>query len=287
MTVGSTVSLLKKGGRKTKATMSQKVTQRVTINIGDKSKRLPPKQPNYRVVRQTIPMYHSVFTPHQPERISPPQFRLIQQPNVLNPENYGKEPAVLKDAGDNALRTGSYTDPHHKTIPLESTDRQQPWVVPTNPSDIAQYKGSSRLQNTLNYNDPMNSRIISGDIPAVASQYVGGNNGLLQEGQTTKAIQPINPTVSFRKEKTYYPSQGQMPLDADEVDYEQFRPKFVMPKSAEEYATELRGKGKQAFVHSEAGAEEVHMMTGKGRKVIIEPSEETGSFKHGGRYNVF
>lgn len=198
MTSGSTVNTLKRGGKKRKSTakVSQKVTQKVVVQIG----RLPPRQPNYRAVRAppSTPSYASI----QPVRISPPEFRLMEPPRVLESSAYAAAASVLKDQGKEPLKTGSMRT---------CKDIAQPWTNVVNPNDIVQWAGSTRLTPTMNYNDPANSRIISGDIPPTLSQEAGGT-GPRQESSTSDAIKPENKTTHLYSSGQYESSMGMAPV---------------------------------------------------------------------------
>lgn len=199
MSSGSTVNTLKRGGKKRKssAKASQKVTQKVVVQVG-----LPPRQPNYRNVRAppTMPSRASL----QPLRISPPEFRLMEPPRVLDSAAYAAAASVLRGQGTDALRPGTVRT---------CKDIAQPWTNVVNPNDIAQWSGSTRLTPTMNYNDPANSRIISGNIPPTLSQFAGGT-GPLQESSTSSALKPENKTVHLYSSGQYESSMGMAPVSA-------------------------------------------------------------------------
>lgn len=200
MSAGSTVNTLKRGGKKRKssAKVSQKVSQKVTVNVS-----LPPRQPNYRVVRQPV-RPSSSFVPNQPVRISPPEFRLMAPPNVLQSSQYAQMAAVLADQGTQAIKAGTMRT---------CKDIAQPWYQTNNPNDVAPYSGSKRLMPTMDYNAPVNSRLVSGDIPPTLSQYQGGL-GPLQESSTSAALKPESVTRNLYSSEKYESSMGMAPMSA-------------------------------------------------------------------------
>jgi hypothetical protein len=173
-------------------------SQKVTVNVS-----LPPRQTNYRVVRQPV-RPSSSFVPNQPVRISPPEFRLMAPPNVLQSSQYAQAAAVLADQGTQAIKAGTMRT---------CKDIAQPWFQPNNPNDIAPYSGSKRLTPTMDYNAPVNSRLVSGDIPPTLSQFQGGL-GPLQEGSTTAVLKPESVTRHLYSSEKYESSMGMAPVSA-------------------------------------------------------------------------
>ena len=194
----STVDTLKKGGRRRRQKPTMAQSQKVTVNVS-----LPPRQTNYRVVRQPV-RPSSSFVPNQPVRISPPEFRLMAPPNVLQSSQYAQAAAVLADQGTQAIKAGTMRT--RKDIAL-------PWLQPNNPNDVAPYSGSKRHTPTMDYNAPVNSHLVSGDIPPTLSQFQGGL-GPLQEGSTTAALKPESVTRHLYSSEKYESSMGMAPVSA-------------------------------------------------------------------------
>ena len=203
---GSTVNRLKRGGQ------TQKVTQSVRIgNICDCQKVCTCKKTKTkrRKAKKNAPM--STFFPNQPTRLIPPQFQLAQGAGL----RYANQPVVSIGVGNNPIQNGS--NAYTAGAPNAANQGQYNLLALNQLDDMYRVGGSqSRLIPTMNRNTPMNSALVSGNLPAIKSDPDLGSTGPRSESQTTKSIVPESRTSHLHNVAAIASARnmGQNPVNA-------------------------------------------------------------------------
>jgi len=221
-TEGSTVNMLKRGGKAKKGNIAKgnvakgKTIQQTIVNVtvgkgSSKKKKLPPGQPQYRIVKQEA-LVPSAFGPSVPSRLIPPQFKLAEGSGLI----YANQPVVSRDIGNNAIRSGS--DSATQSAPNAANQGQYNALPALNQLDDMYRKGvsQSRLIPTMDRNTPLNSAIVSGNIPPIKSDPDLGSTGPRSESQTSKSIVPENRTAHLHNVAAIATARnmGQNPVNA-------------------------------------------------------------------------
>jgi hypothetical protein len=204
---GNTLNTLKRGGQ------TQRLTQSVRIgNICDCQKVCTCKKakPKRRKAKKNVPM--SAFFPNQPTRLIPPQFQLAQGAGL----RYANQPVVSRDVGNNAIQNGS--NAYTAGAPNAANFGQYNLPAFNQLEDMYRVGGASqsRLIPTMDRNTPLNSALVSGNIPAIKSDPDLGSTGPRSESQTTKSIVPESRTSHLHNVAAIAAARnmGQNPLNA-------------------------------------------------------------------------
>lgn len=208
---GTTVNLLKRGGQ------SQRVTQSIRIGNGlcdcQKVCKCKKRKTKRKAKKNVLP---SPFFPNQPVRLIPPQFKLSEGVGL----RYANQPAVTRNEGNNPIQVGS--NAYTAGAPNAANQNQYNTLPALNQlDDMYRLGGTSqkRLIPTMDRNTPMNSALVSGNIPPIKSDPDLGSTGPRSESQTTKALKPESRTAHLHNVAAIATARnmGQYPLNAMEA----------------------------------------------------------------------
>ena len=279
---GSTVNLLKRGGQ------TQRVTQSIRIGNGlcdcQRTCTCKKAKPKRRKAKKTVQM--STFFPNQPVRLIPPQFKLSEGVGL----RYANQPAVTRNEGNNPIHIGS--NAYTAGAPNSANFGQYNLPAFNQLEDMYRVGGSqSRLIQTMDMNTPMNSALVSGNIPPIKSDPDLGSTGPRSESQTTKALKPESRTSHFHDVAAIATARnmGQNPVNAMAASMaassgiSQLRSAHSAGMKA--YFNELNA-GQSVEVpadRSKSGKRETHSKPGGPGSSRVNIIEEEDTLKRGGR----